>query len=350
MPRHHRSHHECKFRLPLLITGVAGVPGYNAWRYFRTRYPGQVYGMRQTDNTRVEGPDIIACNSEDRDGLARVFDEFGFGTVLNCAGNCHLKACELDPPLARRINIEGVENLLAQTKPRGLRLVHLSVDLVYSGLRDGGYIETDRIDPVTMYGKTMAEGEQRVLATDPAATVFRISLPMGISLSGHAGAIDWITSRFKKGRPATLYIDELRTPTYTDCMNRLYDVALGRDLPGLFHAGGPRRLTLFQIGQIINRVGGYDPDTLHGIPRLQAGPIPPRAGNVCMDSGKLIAAMGYQPFDPWPWHDDLVPTDDDWHRRRDVGEAGSPTYLHEILCRNPRRAPAHCKAGTPSLF
>jgi dTDP-4-dehydrorhamnose reductase len=217
--------------------------------------------------------------------------------------------------------------------------------LVFSGLRDGGYCEDDPIDPVTMYGKTMAEGEKRVLEADPSATVFRISLPMGVSLSGHAGAIDWITSRFKKGRPATLYIDELRTPTYTDCMNRLYEVALGRHLPGLFHAGGPRRLTLYQIGQIINRVGGYDPDTLHGIPRLQAGPIPPRAGNVCMDSSKLIVALGYDeidgdsggPFDPWPWHDDLVPTDDDWHRRREPGEEGSPAYLHAVLCRNPRR-------------
>ena len=40
-------------------------------------------------------------------------------------------------------------------------------------------------------------------------------------MPGHAGAIDWIQSRFKKGRPATLYFDEVRTPTYTDCLNPL---------------------------------------------------------------------------------------------------------------------------------
>jgi len=33
--------------LPLLITGVAGVPGYNAMAYFAAQYPGQVIGIRQ---------------------------------------------------------------------------------------------------------------------------------------------------------------------------------------------------------------------------------------------------------------------------------------------------------------
>ena len=36
--------------LPLLITGVAGVAGYNALHYFRERYPGQVVGIRPCNN------------------------------------------------------------------------------------------------------------------------------------------------------------------------------------------------------------------------------------------------------------------------------------------------------------
>ena len=401
--------------VPLLITGIAGVPGYNALHYFRAKYPGQVFGIRQEDNLRLTGPGVVACNAEDHDGLARLFDRQQFAAVLNCAGNCALRACELDPALAWRINVEGVQNLLSQTVPRGLPLVHLSVDMVFSGERDGGYVETDPTDPVTVYGKTMAVAEQAVLEADPSACVLRISLPMGTSSSGHAGAIDWITSRFKKGRPATLYFDEIRTPTYTDCMNALYETVLARGvagaerracemgteserrtvleetwsrhnsstfrnlgavpqpfpqtrnthdlsesrdarhtecagyiepptadsaaLSGLYHAGGPRRLTLYQIAQVINRVGGYDPCLLHGCLRREAGPIPPRAGNVSMDCTKLIAALGYNPFDPWPLYDDLVPGDLDWHYRRptDDPEPGSAGRLYRLLCRNPAR-------------
>lgn len=322
--------------LPLLITGVAGVPGYNAMSYFAARYPGQVVGIRQVDNFRLVGPGIVACNAEDRDGLARLFQQYRFASVLDCAGNCALRQCELAPELAWRINVEGVQNLLSQTVSRGARLVHLSCDLVFSGADGrGGYVETDPTDPVTVYGKTMVAGEEAILAADPAACILRISLPMGVSFSGHAGAIDWIVSRFKKARPATLYFDEIRTPTYTDCLNRLCEEMLGNALGGLFHAGARRWLSLYQIAQIINRVGGYPSECLMGIPRRQAGPIPPRAGNVCMDCQKLIRALGRDPFDPWPYCDDLVPTHRDWHRERPRDEPRSPAHLHRLLACNP---------------
>ena len=74
--------------LPLLITGVAGVPGYNAMTYFGGKYPGRVIGIRQVENFRLVGPGIVACNAEDDAGLAKLFDEHQFAAVLDCAGNC----------------------------------------------------------------------------------------------------------------------------------------------------------------------------------------------------------------------------------------------------------------------
>ena len=161
---------------------------------------------------------------------------------------------------------------------------------------------------------------------------------MGISFNGHAGAIDWIQSRFRKSKPATLYVDEVRTPTYTDCLSLLCEDVLRSELAGLYHAGGPRALSLFQIAQIVNRVGGYDPRHLIGCPRAQAGPIPPRAGNVSLDSSRLAAALGYEPFNPWPYDDRFVPTHSQWHCERSADVPGSADLLAEVLYRNPLRA------------
>ena len=168
---------------------------------------------------------------------------------------------------------------------------------------------------------------------------------MGVSFNGHAGAIDWIQSRFKKGRPATLYFDEVRTPTYTDCLNRLFERLLASDLAGVYHAGGPRRLSLFEIAQIVNRVGGYDPELLHGCPRHEAGPIPPRAGDVSLDSSRLAAALGEQPFTPWPYDEALVPTRSRVALRAATASAGSPELLAEVLYRNPLRREARAAVG-----
>ena len=330
--------------LPLLITGVAGVAGYNALEYFRARYPGRVMAIRQADNWRLRGDGIVACDAEDHPRLRALFDEYQFRSVLNCAGNCALRACELDSRLAWRTNVEGLVNLLSIIVERDVRLVHLSIDLVYSGARISptpdsrllapGYVESDPTDPVTVYGKTMVAAEQLLRDWMPAACVLRISLPMGVSFNGHAGAIDWIQSRFKKGRPATLYFDEVRTPAYTDCLNRLYERVLTSDLAGVYHAGGPRALSLYEIAQIVNRVGGYDPDLLQGCERIKAGPVPPRAGNVAMDSAALIEALGEEPLGAWPYDRALLPSHRRWHYQRS-GEPGSPALLARVLYRNP---------------
>src|SRR5207244_9473599 len=190
--------------------------------------------------------------------------------------------------------------VVENSREHGSRLVHLSSDLVFSGNGCGNYVETDPVDPVTIYGKTMVESESVIAAADPAAVILRISLPMGPSFNRHAGAIDWIQSRFRNGRPATLYFDEARSCTYVGDLNRVFERFLVGTEAGLYHLGGPRAVTLYQIGQIVNRVGGYDPRLLKGCPRLAAGPMPPRAGNVSMCSAKLIALLGHNPFRPWP--------------------------------------------------
>jgi len=320
--------------LPLLITGIAGVAGFNAFHHFSSRYPGQVIGLRRKDNWPLSGDGIVGCNLDDHDGLFRLFEKHRFAAVLNSEGCCALKSCEFDPHMAWRVNVLGVENLLEATRHFGSRLLHVSIDLVFSGDGEGGYLEDAPTDPVTIYGKTMVQSEQLVMHECPDAAVLRISLPMGISFNGHAGAVDWIQSRFKQNKPATLYFDEVRTPTYTDCMNPVFADVLSSDLKGIFHAGGPRNLSLFEIAQVVNSVGGYRPELLRGCPRIEAGPMPPRAGDVTMTSNRLAEELGYQPFAPWPLREEWVPTDREWHFCRDRFQ-GSPELLTQVLYRRP---------------
>jgi dTDP-4-dehydrorhamnose reductase len=322
-------------RLPLLITGITGVAGYNAFSYFQKRYPGQVIGIRPRQTWRLVGEGIVALDVEDHAGMRDLFDSHRFGAVLNCIGNCALKSCELDPAMAQQLNVDSAATIAANARAHGSRLVHLSSDLVFSGKGSGQYRESDPVDPVTVYGKTMAKSEAVIRAAAPSAAILRISLPMGPSFNGHAGAIDWIQSRFRHGRPATLYFDELRSCTYTDDLNCVFEHFLAGQEQGLYHLGSPRPVALYQIGQIVNRVGGYNPALLKGCPRKAAGPMPPRAGNVSMCSDKLIAALGGNPFAPWPVGQDLWPTDLNWHYRRPFEQPGSHPLLVARLYHYP---------------
>jgi dTDP-4-dehydrorhamnose reductase len=180
--------------LPLLITGISGVAGYNALAWFQHRIPGQVIGIRPRQTWRLVSPSVVAVDTDDEAALAALFRRHHFAAVLNTTGNCALKSCELAPEMAHRTNVLSALHVARLARDHGARLVHLSSDLVYSGKGQGGHVETDPVDPVTVYGKTMAQAEEVVAGLDPAAAILRISLPMGPSFNGHAGAVDWIQS------------------------------------------------------------------------------------------------------------------------------------------------------------
>ncbi len=321
-------------QLPVLVTGVSGVAGYSLFYELRRKYGDMVLGTRPEKTYRMVDAGIVGTNLSERDNVRRLVHQHQIQTIVNCGGSCHLKGCELDHEMARRVNVKCVEHLLDAIADTPVRLVHLSIDLVFSGDGDGGYVETDTPDPVTMYGKTMVMAEQLILERRPESAILRISLPMGVSFNGHAGAIDWIQHRFAKNLPATLYYDEIRSPTYVDCLNRVIEEFCCRtELGGIWHAGGNIDLSLYQIAQIVNRVGGYDPSLLHGCPRIDAGPIPPRAGNVTMNSAKLKETLGRSPFLPWPLEPTFLPTDRQWHTARDGSLNGSPQLIQQQLYR-----------------
>lgn len=318
--------------LPLLITGVTGVAGYAALAYFQTRFPGQVYGAVQETDVDFPAPDLIFSDLKDYDSLERILDQHKFQAILDCAGNCALKACQLDPKIAWSLNVEIARNLATYTRKRGIRLVHLSVDMVYAGREGGGYSEIEPPCPVNIYGKTMYHAEGEIAEIDPYALTLRISMPMGCSFNGHAGAVDWIASRYRADRPATLFYDEVRTPTYVDEMARVFRTFLGNDYAGLLNCGGPRQVTLYQMAQIINWTGGFGRDLLHGMYAEEYCPVPPRVRNCGLDSSKLTRVLGYEPFSPWPDNKAIVPTDRKWHLTRPEEYKGSDSVMNRSLC------------------
>src|SRR4051812_44057570 len=118
-------------RLPLLVTGITGVAGYNAFHYFRHLFPGRVVGIRPHRTFRLTGEGIVALDADDVEGLRDLCREYRFGSVLNAVGNCALKSCELDPAMARRLNVVTAEAIAGLANEHGMRLVHLSSDLVF---------------------------------------------------------------------------------------------------------------------------------------------------------------------------------------------------------------------------
>jgi dTDP-4-dehydrorhamnose reductase len=306
-----------KIKLPLLITGLPGVHGYNCFYYFRKQLGDEVIGIKPAHTVELEYPGVYGISAEHTEALERLFSRYQFKTVIDASGCCALKSCEYNPQLAAQINCEFGTSISIQARQHKARLIRFSTDLVFDGSGAGHYKEEDRICPITVYGKTMAQAEAAILSEHDHTAIFRIPLPMGPSLNGHAGAVDWIEHRFAKGNPATLYYDEVRSNLYIQDVIAVVEQFIEDFRPGIFHLGGPLPLTLYEIGQIVNKLGNYDAALLHGSLRQEAGPIPPRVGNVTMDSSKLLRLLPPATIKPWPVDEIHLPTGKDWHFHRE---------------------------------
>src|SRR5262245_47794360 len=115
----------------LLITGITGVAGWNAYRYFVRLHPGRVIGTGPSQRKLVRGDGIVGLDAEDSAGMRELFQSHRFQSVLNCVGNCALKSCELDPAMAQLLNVVSARIIADNVREHGCRLVHLSSDLVF---------------------------------------------------------------------------------------------------------------------------------------------------------------------------------------------------------------------------
>src|SRR6185436_14542388 len=80
--------------------------------------------------------------------------------VVHCAALTKTPACQRDPALARKLNVEVTE-LLAELAA-GVAFFFFSTDLVFDG-RKGNYVETDPVNPLNVYAETKVAAEKVVI-------------------------------------------------------------------------------------------------------------------------------------------------------------------------------------------
>jgi dTDP-4-dehydrorhamnose reductase len=222
----------------------------------------------------------------------RLRDVFQPTHVIHAAGVCDLDTCEAKPLYAHSINVEGARNITSVFSA-SCHILYLSSDLVFSGNDPSalGYAETDRPDPVSVVGKTLVLAEKEISKSARHAIV-RLGLPMGSSIQGKKGALDFIKHRLQRGLPISLFQDEYRSCIHCDDLADAVVSLLCIEAEGLFHIGGPRPVSLYEIGERILKRGRYKREALIKWSRAEDVNGPPRIGNVHLNSRKVESLLG----------------------------------------------------------
>lgn len=196
--------------------------------------------------------DAVALTRRDLDlldfsAVERRFHEERPNLVIHCAAMSKSPACEQNPALAHRTNVEATRCLasLAADTP----FVFISTDLVFDG-RKGSYVETDRVNPLGVYAETKVAAEKIVMANQ-RHTIVRCSLIAGRSPGGDRSFVEEMRQAWTAGKAPRLFVDEYRCPIPASAIVQAVWELIKQERPGLYHLAGAERLSRYEIGQLL---------------------------------------------------------------------------------------------------
>jgi dTDP-4-dehydrorhamnose reductase len=221
--------------LRILVTGASGFLGGFVQRAVHAAGHELLTTSRRSGDAAVDlaAPGIAAA-------LAQALRP---DVVLHLAARSRIDECEGDIPRARAVNADAVDALAERF---GARLLTVSTDLVFDG-RHAPYGALDPVAPLSVYGLSKAEGEERARAH--GARVVRLPLLFGADDQGR-GASASLRAALLAGRRASLFTNEYRTPLHAaDAAAALVELVVDPAGPGLLHVAGPERVSRWELGR-----------------------------------------------------------------------------------------------------
>lgn len=205
-------------------------------------------GMLGRDLLEVLGPEGVGLGHADADivdadAVARALDRAAPEAVVLAAAFHDVPRCEREPEPAFRVNAVGALNVARAAAARGLKLLFVGTDYVFSGEKGAPYVEDDLPAPVNVYGVAKLAAEHATLEAHPGAIVARTCGLYGVhpcrAKKGHH-IVEFILGRLERGEPLKMVADEFACPTSTISLARQIVALLERGGAGIYHAvNGP---------------------------------------------------------------------------------------------------------------
>lgn len=159
--------------------------------------------------------------------------------VNNVAYNNVDKAEQEERELAFTLNFGLPTRMATHAATHHIPFFHLSSDYVFEGEQKEGYRESDKTNPISLYGESKQLGEEGVLREHPNAYVIRTSRlygPNAASSNAKRSFIELILDDAQKMQTVPVNPTEVSSPTYVDDVVRHIEQHLfSFPTPGIYH-------------------------------------------------------------------------------------------------------------------
>ena len=264
-------------------------------------------GQLGTDLVRAceaAGDEVVAASHArldvaDRDAVLGAVLSIRPDTVLHAAAWTAVDACEADPERAHRENALAVRHVAEACARAGAHLLHVSTDYVFDGEQAAPYVEWDRPNPQSVYGRSKLGGELEALWGCPGATVARTSWVCGAKGRNMVATVLGLLEA-DPGRELAFVSDQRGCPTFTgDLAPLLRRLAVERR-PGVFHTTNQGPVSWYEFVRAIVVAAGGDAGQVRPIATADLDPPrpAPRPKNSVLD-GAALRSSGIEPLAHW---------------------------------------------------
>ncbi|OBV11202.1 dTDP-4-dehydrorhamnose reductase [Erythrobacter dokdonensis] len=149
--------------------------------------------------------------------------------ILNAAAYTAVDRAESEPDIAHAINTEAVEAMVEAMAETGGKLVHVSTDFVFDGQSSDPYQPSDVRNPLSVYGRTKAEGEDKLRPEDllvRTAWVYE---------AGGANFVRTMIRLMKERDELRVVADQVGAPTWATGLARTIWGLTEKGATGIFH-------------------------------------------------------------------------------------------------------------------
>jgi dTDP-4-dehydrorhamnose reductase len=233
----------------------------------------------------------------DSSAVDRALDKGEPDIVIHCAAFTAVDDCEVQPELASKVNAEGTQNVARACRRLGIPVLYLSTDYVFDGEKPEPYVETDRPNPLNVYGKTKLAGEEGVKELATRFWIVRVSWLFG---PWGRNFVRTILDQAQRGQPLRVVADQVGAPTYTmhlaEKIEEIFTTAEG----GIYHVTNQGYCSWFEFATEILHQAGLDDITVSPIPSSALDRRARRPRNSRLANARLEASgLGLLP----PWKD-----------------------------------------------
>ena len=237
----------------LLITGVSGLLGNNLAYYFKDKY--EILGLYNSHPVNINGIRTGKCDITSKGSIERVIHEFNPSIILHCASITDVEQCDRDKDIAEKINVLSAAYLTEIIMGQDIKLVYISTDAVYDGVR-GDSSESDKVNPLNFYGRSKYEGELEI-AKKENALIFRTNI-FGWNIQNKKSLGEWVLDELQSNRRINGFKDACFSSIYTLEFARIIDIAIRKDLSGVYNCGSADSCSKYEFAIMIADCFGFD--------------------------------------------------------------------------------------------